>query len=75
MLLEVAEAITREIGGGRTGIRLSPMTTVNGAARDSDPQALYGHVVERLAPLGLAYVHIIEGETGGVRYPRRCQAV
>lgn len=69
LLLEVATAIADEIGGGRTGIRLSPMTTVNGAPRDSDPQALYGYVVEHLAQLSLAYVHIIEGETGGVRYP------
>jgi drug/metabolite transporter (DMT)-like permease len=45
------------------------MTTVNGAPRDSDPQALYGYVVEQLAPLGLAYLHIIQGETGGVRHP------
>lgn len=69
LLLEVVQAVTREIGAGRTGIRLSPMTTVNGAPRDSDPQALYGYVAEQLAPLGLAYIHVIEGETGGVRHP------
>ena len=69
LLLEVIQAVTAEIGAGRTGIRLSPMTTVNGAARDSNPQALYGYVVEQLAPLGLAYLHVIQGETGGVRFP------
>ncbi|NTV71622.1 MAG: alkene reductase [Azonexaceae bacterium] len=68
LLLEVVEAVTKEIGAGRTGIRLSPMTTFT-APLDSDPQALYGYVVEKLAPFGLAYLHVIEGETGGTRTP------
>ena len=68
LLLEVTQAITAEIGAGRTGIRLSPMTTFT-AALDSDPQALYSYVVEQLAPLGLAYLHMIEGDTGGTRTP------
>ena len=69
LVLEVMQAICDEIGAARVGIRLSPMTTFNDTPRDSDPQALYGHLVERLAPLGLAYVHMIEGETGGPRAP------
>jgi len=70
LVVEVMQAVAYAIGAGRTGIRLSPMTTFgNTAARDSDPQALYGHVVAQLAPLGLAYVHVIEGETGGPREP------
>ncbi|MGV0951059.1 MAG: alkene reductase [Azonexus sp.] len=70
LLLEVMQAISKEIGGGRTGIRLSPMTTFGGTtALDSDPQALYGYVVEQLAPLGLAFLHVVEGETGGTRTP------
>lgn len=68
LLLEVVEAVTKEIGAGRTGIRLSPMTTFT-APLDSDPQALYGYVVEKLTPFGLAYLHVIEGETGGTRTP------
>ena len=62
------QAVTGEIGAGRTGIRLSPMTTFT-APLDSNPQALYGYVVEQLAPFGLAYLHVIEGETGGTRTP------
>lgn len=70
LVLEVARAVAAAIGAGRTGIRLSPMTTFgNTAPRDTHSQALYGHVVEQLAPLGLAYVHVIEGETGGPREP------
>ncbi len=68
LLLEVAQAVSEAIGAGRTGLRLSPMTTFT-APLDSDPQALYGYVVDRLAPLGLAYLHVIEGETGGTRNP------
>lgn len=68
LLLEVVQAVAQEIGAGRTGLRLSPMTTFT-APLDSDPQALYGYVVEQLAPLGLAFLHIIEGETGGPRTP------
>ncbi|MBS1157788.1 MAG: NADH:flavin oxidoreductase/NADH oxidase [Proteobacteria bacterium] len=68
LLLEVVQAVSAEIGAGRTGLRLSPMTTFT-APLDSDPQALYGYVVEQLAPLGLAYLHVIEGETGGTRAP------
>ena len=70
LLLEVVQAVTEEVGGGRTGVRLSPMTTFSGGtALDSNPQALYGYVVEQLSALGLAYIHLIEGETGGSRAP------
>jgi N-ethylmaleimide reductase len=66
-LMEVARAITAEIGGGRTGIRLSPVTPANDIGQDSDAQALYTHVVAQLAPLNLAYCHVVEGATGGPR--------
>lgn len=70
LLLEVVQVVIKEVGGGRTGIRLSPMTTFSGGtALDSNPQALYGYVVEQLSALGLAYIHLIEGETGGSRAP------
>lgn len=70
LLLEVLKAITDEIGGGRTGVRLSPMTTFgNTAPLDSAPQALYGYLIEQLDNLGLAFIHIVEGETGGSRHP------
>jgi len=66
-LMEVTRAIVAEIGGGRTGIRLSPVTPANDIGQDSDAQALYTHVVAQLAPLGLAYCHVVEGATGGPR--------
>ena len=45
-VVEVMTAIADEIGAGRTGIRLSPVTPANDAALDSDPQALFSLVVE-----------------------------
>lgn len=66
LLLEVTRAIAGAIGGGRTGIRLSPVTPANDAF-DTDPQPLFDHVVKQLATLNLAYIHIIEGATGGPR--------
>ena len=67
LLVEVMQAVVAEVGGGRTGLRLSPITPVNDAGQDSDAQALYGHVVRALEPLGLAFLHLIEGQTGGAR--------
>ena len=70
LLLEVMQAVTAEVGAGRTGVRLSPLTQFgNSSPLDSNPQALYNYVAEQLAPLGLAYMHVIEGETGGDRVP------
>jgi N-ethylmaleimide reductase len=66
LLLEVVRAICDEVGAGVVGIRLSPVTPANDV-HDPDPQPLFEYVVRQLAPLGLAYVHIIEGATGGAR--------
>jgi N-ethylmaleimide reductase len=65
--LEVMTAIAAEIGADRTGIRLSPVSPVNDAKQDSDPQGLFNHFMDRLNPLRMAFVHVIEGATGGAR--------
>ena len=67
LLIELMTAIAAAIGPGRTGLRLSPVTPVNDAGQDSEAQALFNHVAEQLAPLKLAFLHIIEGQTGGAR--------
>lgn len=66
LLLEVTQACADAIGADRLGVRISPVSTA-GDSHDSDPQPLFDHVVERLSPLGLAYVHVVEGETGAAR--------
>jgi N-ethylmaleimide reductase len=70
LMLEVMQAICTEIGSGRVGLRLSPVTPANDAS-DPEPQALFEHVVRALgqnpATRHLAYLHLIEGQTGGAR--------
>ncbi|MCF8211702.1 MAG: alkene reductase, partial [Rhodoferax sp.] len=66
LLLEVMRAVVDDIGGGRVGIRLSPVTPANDVV-DADPQQLFDYVVHHLAELNLAYIHVIEGATGGAR--------
>jgi N-ethylmaleimide reductase len=66
LLIEVATAVSAQIGADRLGIRLSPVSPANDS-KDNDPQALFNEVVERLNPLGLAYLHIVEGATGAAR--------
>ena len=65
--LEVMRAIVGEIGAGRTGLRLSPVTPVNDAKQDSDAQGLFNYFLDQLAPLKLSFIHVIEGATGGAR--------
>jgi N-ethylmaleimide reductase len=67
LLVEVMQAVTQAIGGGRSALRLSPVTPSNDAPQDSNPQALMAHLAQHLAPLQLAYVHVVEGATGGAR--------
>jgi N-ethylmaleimide reductase len=67
LLVEVMQAVAGAIGGGRTGLRLSPVTPSNDAGQDSDPQALFEHAVGELAPLRLAFIEVVEGETAGAR--------
>ncbi len=67
LLVEVMQAISAAIGAGRSALRLSPVTPSNGIGQDSDAQALFNHVAEQLQPLGLAFMEVVEGATGGAR--------
>lgn len=64
--LEVVDAVVAEIGAGRVGIRLSPVTPANDLA-DSQPQAVFGHLLEELNKRHIAFAHFIEGATRGPR--------
>ncbi len=64
--LEVVDACVAEIGAGRVGIRLSPLTPFNDLT-DSNPQAVFAYLVEELNKRGIAFIHFIEGATGGPR--------
>ncbi|ETX27396.1 alkene reductase [Roseivivax isoporae] len=66
LLFEVLDAVIGVWGAGRTGLRLSTFSAANDA-RDSDPKALTEYLIDRLNGVGLAYLHMIEGQTGGSR--------
>ena len=65
-LKEVMDAVVSVWGGDRVGIRLSPFSSANDIA-DSNPQATFSHVISLLNTYGLAYLHLVEGQTGGPR--------
>lgn len=67
LLLEVTEAVARGCGGARVGVRLSPVSTANDIGPDSDAEATYRYVVDRLNAFHLAYLHVIEGTPQGPR--------
>lgn len=66
LLLEVVAAVAREIGAERTGVRISPVSPAN-AISCSDPQPQYDYIAEQLSALGIVYLHVVEGATGGPR--------
>ena len=66
LMLEVTQAAVAEAGADRTGIRISPVTPANDIS-DSNPQPLFDYIVDHLNALKLAYIHVIEGATGGPR--------
>ncbi len=66
LMLQVSQAVAAEVGAARTGIRISPVTPANDIS-DSNPQALYDHIVDQLSALKLVYIHVVEGATGGPR--------
>jgi N-ethylmaleimide reductase len=67
-LLEVIDAVTAAVGAERTGLRISPQNGQNDIA-DSDPQSLFNQVAAALSGRGLAYLHVVEGDTGGTPVP------
>ncbi|MEI5677209.1 alkene reductase [Mesorhizobium sp. CGMCC 1.15528] len=66
LMLEVTAAVIDEIGAERTGIRISPVSPANGIS-SSDPQAQFDYIVDQLDALGIVYIHVVEGATGGPR--------
>jgi N-ethylmaleimide reductase len=65
-LTEVIGAVVGEWEAGRVGIRFSPFSNANGVV-DSDPMATFALAIDRVNAAGLAYLHMVEGQTGGAR--------
>ncbi|MCW8057475.1 alkene reductase [Agrobacterium tumefaciens] len=70
LLVEVTAAVANEIGAQRTRVRISPVSPASGIVPASDEQPQFNHVVDALDALdglGIAYIHVVEGATGGPR--------
>nr|WP_035881005.1 alkene reductase [Cupriavidus metallidurans] len=59
---EVAQALIEGTGGkDRVGIRLAPLTTLNGCV-DADPETTYTAAARLLGEIGVGYIHIAEAD-------------
>ena len=58
-LLEVVAAVSSVWGAERVGIKLSPSNTFYGMV-DSNPQATFSYVLEKLNAIAPAYIHLME---------------
>jgi N-ethylmaleimide reductase len=64
LLFEVVAAMVSVWGVDRVAVRIAPSGTWNSMS-DSNPEALFTYVAERLNLFGLAYLHIIEPRVKG----------
>nr|WP_315597162.1 alkene reductase [uncultured Cupriavidus sp.] len=66
LTLEVVEAVAEVWGADRVGLRLSPLSTAVGdTPLDSTPMETHSYLVRRLGEIGLAYLHVVEGQLHG----------
>jgi len=59
-VIEVATAVAQAIGADKVGIRISPAGTFNDIS-ESDTEQTYTALLDGLNPLGLLYLHVLEG--------------
>ncbi len=64
--LEVVDAILKVFPRTRLGIRISPVSPANDTVT-SDPAQVFGLFVSELSKRGIAFIHVVEGATGGPR--------
>jgi N-ethylmaleimide reductase len=58
--VEVVSAVVEAIGADRVGLRISPANPFNDIVED-DPSEVYSALLDRIADLDLAYLHLMEG--------------
>ncbi|GGJ49887.1 MULTISPECIES: alkene reductase [Glutamicibacter] len=66
-VIEVVTAVAKEIGAGKTGLRISPEHNVQSAVENdaADVAATYQTLLEGIAPLGLAALSILHKDPSG----------
>ena len=62
---EVVEAVVAEIGPGRVGLRISPGNPA-GDMHEDDAFSAYEALLNRIDPLGIAYLHVLIDPTEGL---------
>jgi len=67
LLDEVVAAVVAVLGADRVGVRLSPWSNANAVGIDSDTPALFAAAVDVLNRHHVAFLHMVEGQTGGAR--------
>lgn len=65
-LREVVEAVTKQIGAERTGVRFSPTSPWNDMS-DDDPRATFVHAAKAIR--GVAFMHLVEAGGGEALTP------
>lgn len=65
--IDVAHAVSREIGADRVGIRISPSHNIQDVLEEDadETRATYEALLSGIAPLGIAYVSILHAEPAG----------
>ncbi|MGB3796536.1 MAG: alkene reductase [Alteraurantiacibacter sp.] len=63
LLRQVLDRVSDIFEPARVGVRLSPLGQAADIS-DSDPEALFGEVIDMLSTHGLAYLHFVEGFVG-----------
>jgi N-ethylmaleimide reductase len=63
-LFEVLDAMTKEVGAGRVGVKFSPQIPFNDV-EERDADEVYPYILEKLSDKQLAYVHVSDGTGAG----------
>jgi N-ethylmaleimide reductase len=63
-LFEVLDAMTREVGARRVGVKFSPQIPFNDV-EELDAEEVYPYILERLSDQHLAFVHVSDGLGAG----------
>ncbi|MFF4635233.1 alkene reductase [Streptomyces olivaceus] len=66
-VVETVTAVAQAVGAGRVGLRISPQRNLQDVLETDrdDVLATYGHLLDRLRPLNLAYLSIRHEDPGG----------
>ena len=63
--VEVARAVSAEIGADKVGIRISPYGVFNGMVPDAEMDNMYVALVSEMNKIGLLYVHVVDHQSMG----------